>query len=604
LTVLLAGILAHFIEINFGIAIAVTRTYFWIYTALLLLVGYLLPRLGLYGSSVQVVTGENTSHGSRYTTGGSGLAKDASSSNDSQIRTTTAQKRKKRPESVTTKGAHAGKSSAFIEHYAEAFSQAGLIAVILITAGYTFTTNQQGVENLLAIIWQSISRLGNGTTSLGVVAMLLTTWLAAILLYVAEATRTDGNSQTVQTWSWVRSFLIILAASGVAAIGYWLWHAGGLASVARAAPQSMAELISQVERITDGLARYYVYLFGLLAVIAFFLAGGLRGPGRWGTGRGLAAAILGLLLGIVLIVNTNLHVVQADMAFKAAGDFNKPGAYPAAIEIYKRVNQLAPSEDYYSLYLGRAYLDQARSLTNPQEREQLFEQAKNDLIKAQTLNPLNTDHTANLARLYSLWATYQTEPARRLELAQISDSYFSRAVVLSPSNVRLWNEWAYLALNFLNQPEQALERLERAIDIDASFDWTYGQMGDVQARQAERAEDESEKQRLLDEAVRLYQQALAMPGENQIKYTYHLALGNALTQLGRIEQAIVTYETALQLLPGSATNWRIQETLARLFAQIGDLETARRYASAALGAAPEEQRPYLQALLDRLDAQP
>ena len=40
---LLSAVLAHYLEINFGIAIAVTRTYFWIYAALLLLVGVILP---------------------------------------------------------------------------------------------------------------------------------------------------------------------------------------------------------------------------------------------------------------------------------------------------------------------------------------------------------------------------------------------------------------------------------------------------------------------------------------------------------------------------------------------------------------------------------
>ncbi len=42
---LIAAIVAHFVEINFGIAIAATRTYFWVYTALLLLVGYILPKI-------------------------------------------------------------------------------------------------------------------------------------------------------------------------------------------------------------------------------------------------------------------------------------------------------------------------------------------------------------------------------------------------------------------------------------------------------------------------------------------------------------------------------------------------------------------------------
>ena len=51
LIVLLSAIIAHFVEINFGIAISVTRTYFWIYTALLLLLGYRLPKLGVLAIS-------------------------------------------------------------------------------------------------------------------------------------------------------------------------------------------------------------------------------------------------------------------------------------------------------------------------------------------------------------------------------------------------------------------------------------------------------------------------------------------------------------------------------------------------------------------------
>ncbi len=45
---LLGAVIAHFIEINFGIAIASTRTYFWTYAALIMLVGYILPRHNVY----------------------------------------------------------------------------------------------------------------------------------------------------------------------------------------------------------------------------------------------------------------------------------------------------------------------------------------------------------------------------------------------------------------------------------------------------------------------------------------------------------------------------------------------------------------------------
>ena len=43
-----AAIIAHFVEINFGIAIASTRTYFWTSSALILLVGYVLAFIWVF----------------------------------------------------------------------------------------------------------------------------------------------------------------------------------------------------------------------------------------------------------------------------------------------------------------------------------------------------------------------------------------------------------------------------------------------------------------------------------------------------------------------------------------------------------------------------
>jgi hypothetical protein len=44
LIALLSALVAHFIEIHFGIAIAATRTYFWVYAALMVVIGYYLRR--------------------------------------------------------------------------------------------------------------------------------------------------------------------------------------------------------------------------------------------------------------------------------------------------------------------------------------------------------------------------------------------------------------------------------------------------------------------------------------------------------------------------------------------------------------------------------
>jgi len=55
---LLAAVMAHFAEINFGIAIAATRLYFWVFAALLILVGYVLPLHGSFDNE-QVESAES-----------------------------------------------------------------------------------------------------------------------------------------------------------------------------------------------------------------------------------------------------------------------------------------------------------------------------------------------------------------------------------------------------------------------------------------------------------------------------------------------------------------------------------------------------------------
>ena len=90
------------------------------------------------------------------------------------------------------------------------------------------------------------------------------------------------------------------------------------------------------------------------------------------------------------------------------------------------------------------------------ERERLIEQAAEDLRKAQQINPLNTDHTANLARLYSACGLR----LHRTRQSSSSAPAFRTIILpgqsmLSPNNARLWDEWAVLDLNVLNQPERA-----------------------------------------------------------------------------------------------------------------------------------------------------
>jgi tetratricopeptide (TPR) repeat protein len=319
---------------------------------------------------------------------------------------------------------------------------------------------------------------------------------------------------------------------------------------------------------------------------------------------GVIVALCALPITLILVVFSNLRIIQADMSFKTAEIFAQPSTWPVAIRIYERANDLAPNEDYYYLFLGRAYLEYARSLQNPSDRDQLMQQAASDLRKAQSINPLNPDHTANLARLNSLWAASTTDEEKRQRLAKISDEYFSRAVTLKPKDAKLWDEWALLYLNVLGQPDEALRRLKSALEIDPFYDWTYGLLGDYTQRYlAETAKPHSDNWNSeMKQAADYFTSAIKYSdaNNNTFKYNYAISLAALQLQLGQIEDAIQTYELALNTLPENSDNWKIHETLARLYSQIGDETHAISNALTALENAPEDQKSRLQEFVSSL----
>jgi tetratricopeptide (TPR) repeat protein len=385
---------------------------------------------------------------------------------------------------------------------------------------------------------------------------------------------------------------------------YWLWHSAGLAGIASITPADYAELLGQVNRYAGVITKYYLFILGLVFFIAACFLVKPPARERLGSGVGWAATAALLVCVPLLIVYTNLRVVQADVTFKLADGFNQPGAYPVAIRIYDRANQLAPNEDYYYLYLGRAYLNQARSLTDLAEQDSLLSQAALDLKTAQAINPLNSDHTANLARLYSLWASLNQDDLDRQERAVAADEYFSRALVLSPNNVRLWNEWAYLKLKIQQQPEIASQYLDQALQIDPSYDWTYGQLGDVAIYQAALETDLAKKQTLLDQAAANFREALVKSGDRVSKFNYALSLGGILAETTRFQEAAAAYRQALEFYPESATAWRVYELLAQVYNQLGDSQQTVDALNQALSLAPEDQKTRLQTLLQQLQTPP
>ena len=601
LLVLVAAVLSHFVEINFGIAVGATRAYFWIYTALLLLVGYTLPKIGEYavapllGRSAEDFISATQPEGQSISNGiGS------SSSPPGQ----TAKQRSRSEKSLSKR--RSSRFHIFEEDWVrESLVSAGLLGIMLVTLGYDFILNTNKDTSGLMVVWHSITRVSGGRLSFGILGFIVTTWGLAAGLYTLEYYQKDQKGENVKRhFPWLNSLLIILSISLIVGLVYWIWHSVNLAGIGREQPANIADLLGQVGQYAGLLTTYYLVLFSLVLLIAIFLPFRIPIQVRLANIPGTIAVPVGIILLAVLVVITNLRVIQADITFKIAQGFNQPGMQPVAIRIYERSNQLAPNEDYYYLFLGRAYLDEARTLTDTTERDQLFMQAAQDLLKAQSLNPLNTDHTANLARLYSYMAATAQDQLKLNEYASLSDQYFVRALTLSPNNVRLWNEWAYLVLQVMRQRDKAKTLLERAQQIDPSYGWTYGQLGDIYAQQGEEAELPTQKQVFFENAVDQYNQSLAKLDDTTLKYNYNIALGGALGQLDRLDEAIGAYRQALVIYPQSPNAWRVDETLSQLYNKIGDRAQALQFAKTALASAPQDQQARLQAYIDQIQNQP
>jgi tetratricopeptide (TPR) repeat protein len=577
LIMLIAAIVSHFVEINFGIAIAATRTYFWIYIALLLIVGYILPRSDQYkSSSVESVQSQNK------------LIKN----NQKQSRSN----RRKRRHGQMSRGLTLTDRLLNIR---EIMIPALIISIIFTTIGFNFVSNSQGLTSTLEVLWTSFTKLPDQgqATSYGVLMIFITTWMAMGVVMTSEWGQTENN---VSTW-WKKFTLTLMLSLGIG-LFYWLWQAGGLAGLARYTPQSLEEVLVQVGNYESLLSQFYIFIFILIFVLGATLPEDWPVKVRVVTPLGAITAVMALMAVLSITLYTNLRVIQADIVFKLADPFTRNGQWPVALSIYQRANQLAPNEDFYYLFLGRAYLEHSKSLTDLEERDLFIDQSADDLRIAQSINPLNTDHTANLARLYSLWASYHNDPIISTEKAELSSNYFSRAVTLSPNNAKLWDEWALLYLNILQDPERAYELLLKAVEIDPEYHWTFALLGEYYSRQANDLSDQSDARIAYKRAAEYYENASALPtpGEPQAKYNYALALGRIYTNLNEFEKAVMIYSSAIELAPMNAEIWRIEEVIGSLNANMGNLPLALQHLYNALNSAPDGQKERLQSLINQL----
>jgi tetratricopeptide (TPR) repeat protein len=344
----------------------------------------------------------------------------------------------------------------------------------------------------------------------------------------------------------------------------------------------------------------FVLLFVLIEGLALLIAD--RWPKKWATPWGAMATIPLLLVALFIMNQTNLKVIRADIIYKQGEEWGRQRQWDLAIAHHGRALELAPNEDFYYLWAGSAYLEKAK--TAPTEgcimtedpdisavlglpiertaqlcREDLLTSARTILLQARQVNPLNTDHSANLGRLYKNWADLSVSPDERSELIDQSIGFYNQATALSPQNTIVVNELATVYLYQQGDLEQAWEAIQRSLELDDRFEQTYMIAGDARLRESELVAgqlaaksaqladaDGAEKQTLelevdqlqneynekLQAAIEAYERALEIKPDLMNVYT---TVAGAYEQLGSVEEAVTTLQEAAVRNPNSSDPW-------------------------------------------------
>jgi len=226
-----------------------------------------------------------------------------------------------------------------------------------------------------------------------------------------------------------------------------------------------------------------------------------------------------------------------------------------AIVHYEHASELAPHADVYYLELGRAYSQKASSTGDlagdPAQPERLLQLAEQSLIQARDINPLEHEHSVNLAGLYRQRYNLASNPAQKEQWDQQASANYEIATTLVPHDAALWNTRGDF-YSQLGQLEKAAEAYERVVEL---------------------APRSTEVWRIL---------------------------GSTYAQLGRFEEGITAMQEALELEPEAENAWNSHLILAILYGQLGRPEEALSHAQTAWQLAPEEEKPALQDMITQL----
>jgi Tfp pilus assembly protein PilF len=218
------------------------------------------------------------------------------------------------------------------------------------------------------------------------------------------------------------------------------------------------------------------------------------------------------------------------------------------------------------------------------------------LLRATRFNPLMDNYWRDLSQLYlaqaNLIAKDQKIPLEekrnRVNLAiGLGADAINKAINLAPMNVANWNVRGFFYQNLIGiegAENQALASYRRAIQLEPSSPFSFGEIGRVYILLAQNYAQKGEEEKKienLNSAIEVLNKAL------QLKPDYPVAnylLAVALDQQGKLEEAIQKLEMTKNLAP---QDFGIRFQLGMLYWRKGEIEKAKTQFEEAIAINPD-----------------
>ena len=544
ITACLAAILGHYIETTFGFEISSTQTFFWLFTAVFVIIGL---NLACHESA-------------------------ESNNTDSPLITNNLEPNRE-------KNAHDPISSSWLSIKQETFYAGIILAILLTTVGYSFLVNINESTNAWAILVNAMVRISRNIHTYSY-AMLSAFFITLVIRMVVMVRNDQTADQGLRKCT---SFFKMLPVLAIFCVPYWVWRSFDLANQVIPSSVNINGALNTLFNADGQIVTYSIYIFFLIMILSIVLF--VRKDHLHSRSKQISIVLLPvtLLLVIFFAYILNIKPIQADIAFHNGQMAFLNQDWSLAVPLMDRARQLAPHEDYYAINFANTMVQQAgASSEDAAQFNLLMTEAEKNLVETRQKKPVDSLPVISLADLYAQWARQSHIPSESEYHGKQADALYSEALTLSPADDRLWFKQALLNVNIFNQNDLARQQLKNALESNPLSENAHGLSGYINLQQALISCPGSERDLLLENAADNYERAIIIAGN---KFDYLIPLATAYTALGHYNKAYHGFESALPLAT-SETRWQVNYSLSQTSMDLGNRTAAIKFAKKALVEAP------------------